>query len=77
MNYSILLMDWAYDIEISSFETVFKAIFKQRSAYSVCCCEVIIVKDFVFLDPRWKRTGSYKFGAVIVNGSQSVSELVS
>ena len=35
----------------------------------------------MILDPRWKRTGSYKFGAVIVNAgqlvSQSVSELVS
>ena len=29
------------------------------------------------LDPRSQRAGSYKFGAVIVNGSQWVSEWVS
>ena len=31
----------------------------------------------LILDPRWKRTGSYEFGVVIVNASQSVSEWVS
>ena len=29
------------------------------------------------LEPRWKRTGSYEFGAVIVNASQYVSDWVS
>ena len=31
----------------------------------------------VILDPRWKRTGSYKFSSVIVSGSQWVTQLVS
>ena len=32
---------------------------------------------WLILDPRSQQVGSYKFGAVIVNGSQSVSEWVS